>query len=57
MVLGEHDLLKPQLFELHHEVQERVVVLHPGSVEPGILGIPQVADDAQLHGIPPVEDQ
>src|SRR5262249_25291052 len=26
----------------------------PGSVEPGVLGITQVADDAQLHGIPPV---
>jgi len=54
VVLGKHDLLKPQVFELHHEVEELVVVLHPGSVEPGVLGITQVTDDAQLHGVPPV---
>jgi hypothetical protein len=54
VVLGEHDLLKSQVLELHHEVQELVVVLHTGSVESGVLGIPQVTDDAQLHAMPPV---
>jgi hypothetical protein len=46
MVLGEHDLLKPQVFELHHEVQEFAVVVHPGAMELRMQGIAQVADDA-----------
>ncbi len=55
MVLGKHHLVKSKVFELHHEVEEFAVVLHPRSVEPGMLGITQVADDAELHGVPPVE--
>jgi hypothetical protein len=43
-----------QVFELHHEVQELGVVLYPGAVKLRVLGIPQVADDAQLHGLPPL---
>jgi hypothetical protein len=57
VVLGDHDLLEPQVFELHHEVQELGVVVHPGAMELRVLGIAQVADDAQLPGVPPLQQR
>jgi hypothetical protein len=45
MVLREHHL-KSDIFELHHEIEELAIVLHPWPMKSGILGITQVADNA-----------
>ena len=41
MVLRKHHLLKAKRFELHHEVEELAIVLHPWPMESGVLGSTQ----------------